>query len=833
MNHLARWLFIGLAPFMLGAPASHATTTPDDNGHHAFVRSALPVLLGRRAHGSVEVEVLVDLIRLRGREAVVRALMERPEYVAHWTHQLADVMRVSRSGSQDQPAACYDGPQRLVPGVNATIALDDGALAEHVGSNPVHATTAQPFNLYDLLQSSVDLDSLVPAYRAHLVALSFRLNGNSALRRELGATAMLGGLANRDPGCLGCHIEESTLAISPGWDRQHPLLAPLETQAGVGASIAGLVGLFRDDPFIVGDNELDEHGEGFGPWGLSTTCARLRDHYSVAPNDDLQVNFAGLSGSDVSIIDLADTLMWGYDDIDATELPIPVADGAPSPESAFTYLLAAQAVNRVYELVMGRPLTLSHGYARNEHQKALHKRLTENAFLAGGWSLRDLLTEIVLAPEFNRRPPLTTKRPSAHWVAPVFDAMLQDGPCEADREPGFGAADDFADTRDPTHGHQRSAAGMLATAPAAADRRNYSLQVTTGRTVPLEAHSVQLASSHRRDCYNTQGDIVHRHEPRVLTDMLAGALGWRRMPVHHGGNSTQDDYPSLALAEAIGQYLSQSKQGARQLDFSAYREWENAVAACDATDKLPGGASKDWIDRLLDVAEMHDAVHPDDPVRLRDLILALKDRLIQEPVFGGPRPPVDDVEAADDFQVTPPSDDPGIVLTWDEGDDGAHGPTVEHGNTDADEEVDDNAETLATFAFTGLPFNTPARNVSRDGLASRLRGLCGVYATSPQFMMFGLDRGGEFEAPRLQACLPGEPCGYTALCMAHRATLEDGASISCGPGGAATTGIGGYSGGPQQPEVCVTCGRDPSSVKVKSRPPAVAAVATPPRGAGR
>lgn len=112
-----------LCAVLFASIAALAQPTPrwDNNSDAAFVRQILPVLLGRKARGSLEVQLLVDLIEMHGREAVLRMLMEQSEFRDHWTALLTDMLRTRRpeGGGPAQSAACFDAPEPASPGAGS------------------------------------------------------------------------------------------------------------------------------------------------------------------------------------------------------------------------------------------------------------------------------------------------------------------------------------------------------------------------------------------------------------------------------------------------------------------------------------------------------------------------------------------------------------------------------------------------------------------------------------------------------------------------------------------------------------------------------------------
>lgn len=138
-----------------------------DAGHASFVRQVVPILLGRKVKGQEEVKLLADLCAAVGREAVVRALMEQPEFVDHWAEHFVDQLRVHRETAKAQ-TNCFGRPKRS--------GSDGGALARWVRDSPPTAGPAPggPFNMSDLYERSFALIVGVGQPLTALSRLSFR-----------------------------------------------------------------------------------------------------------------------------------------------------------------------------------------------------------------------------------------------------------------------------------------------------------------------------------------------------------------------------------------------------------------------------------------------------------------------------------------------------------------------------------------------------------------------------------------------------------------------------------------------------------------------------------
>lgn len=91
------------------------------------------------------------------------------------------------------------------------------------------------------------------------------------------------------------------------------------------------------------------------------------------------------------------------ENLPSAHLPLP-ANGA----HALASLLASTIVDNVTEEVMGSPIVIDHGYARNEIQADAMNHLT-SVFMQR-WSLKDLVKELVLHEAFNRRAPADSQQ---------------------------------------------------------------------------------------------------------------------------------------------------------------------------------------------------------------------------------------------------------------------------------------------------------------------------------------------------------------------------------------------------------------------------------------
>ena len=82
------------------------TAPPHDDGEEAFATQAIRIVLGRQPRGMAEVRVLADIAAASGREAMLDALFQEPDYVEYWSNVLADDLQVQREDAMRVHADC-------------------------------------------------------------------------------------------------------------------------------------------------------------------------------------------------------------------------------------------------------------------------------------------------------------------------------------------------------------------------------------------------------------------------------------------------------------------------------------------------------------------------------------------------------------------------------------------------------------------------------------------------------------------------------------------------------------------------------------------------------
>ena len=708
---------LGLLASTMGLSGCAPPAPPDDAGPHSFAQQAVIHLLGRRPKGVEEVNLLADLSAAVGRQWVVRALMERPEFEEQWTHHLMDYLKVQRGGRRDQPSACFGAPLRVNDdgrplndhGVIARVIRDNPPNVPVPGTTAISAANAElftdlPLNANDAVRSAIRSDDLSPILSVFV--FPFAKRGVTSLDGETGRLAQTDifteTFLNRNFQCSTCHNSLASTSNKPGWQRTWPI--PILTENEVFSGFPGDTARLAASPTFRQDIALapgESATEFLRPWGLSANCGVYRTTLSGQPaivpeldGDEIAPSFAGSTGSRISVGDLVARYRSGYQKLrqDGIDLAGPQANGfytAPSDES-LAYMVASTLSTFVWETVMGEKLTIANYYARTEDQMMMQWHLT-HYFVTHGFSLKDLLEHILLGGYFGRRPPLNSQQDVPYHLPLILDPWIQSAPCPAEED------------------------------------------------LPANASMAAYGEA----CRNGQGAIVHRWSSRTLLSSVGYALGWPQPRLYPSGS----DYPNTDLARATGQYFNDLDAGSASLVFQGLLGYESVVGACEKQSM-----SSDWIDILTAAALDQDANGATPAIALLDVIIAVKDRLVQYPAIGSyPKPDGDD----------PPN---------------AYLP----GN--AGKAVEGAGEGQALAALFGAPLSTPAAAVPE--LEAKLRQYCGVLLKSPQFMLAGVTPPLPGSRPSLRACLPGETCTYLEMCHGYRNTLAGmGKYVRCQNGG--------------------------------------------------
>lgn len=132
---------------------------------------------------------------------------------------------------------------------------------------------------------------------------------------------------------------------------------------------------------------------------------------------------------------------------------------------------------------------------------------------------------------------------------------------------------------------------------------------------------------------NSAGDAVVRVPPIILLRSVHLALGWP-LPTHEFEFDPVKQFegftvsPSFILMRDIGTFVTDAELGFRGASLQEALAWEHAMGTCTPPDAPAGDLAPDFITTLVAEAPT-----------LRDAVIALKDRLLADPV-------VDDEELA-------------------------------------------------------------------------------------------------------------------------------------------------------------------------------------------
>ncbi len=380
-------------PALGGVEAAPTCQASDE----AFVLQALPWLQGRRPSGIRELRLLADMIReldrhgADGRAMLARGLARGPRHARRWSDFLVDHLQIDRAG------------HRFRPNCHATRALpDDGGelaawIRDHDADEPV---PGQPqWTFADLLASSLALDDLSPLMRASLlVRASQPIDGNnvspseleSARRREF-TTSFAASHLGRNLECLVCHNSEGspTDRTDSAEDRFWPLDLPFERAvfaAPTGRPEVEVEAVFRVSGAVDGP---------LRPWGSAACSTFQPDHTGDLLGDPAYL--AGPLPTGATVLDLDPHLRAGWGslrEIGWTGLDPEDLD----PDVALAAMTAAHLADAVWRELGGQPLTLAHGFPRDQAQRDILAALTQE-FVDTGFSLRALVVAAATHPQ--------------------------------------------------------------------------------------------------------------------------------------------------------------------------------------------------------------------------------------------------------------------------------------------------------------------------------------------------------------------------------------------------------------------------------------------------
>jgi len=572
-------------------PADCAADAP------AFVREASLAILGHRPSSQHEVDAYVALYQqveaakaagtstANPREVVARAMLARPEKIDRWTIHFMDALRVTRIDDQSQ-AACWKDALR---------AAADPALATYVRDNAPTATGTGAFSMLDLARSAIALDDPTPIYRAHLfplvsapiIAANVPPVEAELARREDFGNAFDAAYLNRDVVCLGCHNSETsvTYSIDPKMNRHWPIAGHVDAAVfgmSMGEDPAKAHAVFRVDGFAA-----DQRGSR-RPWGMSGDCGMFIDPSSV-PADPAGVDgaLATLRGQRLTVYDLDRVLKKGFDALRGGSIAVGPDGSIADPDQALAYMVATNIVEGVWREAVGTRLTIANYFPRNQAARDVLQQLTDD-FVKNGYSLDDLLVDVVTSDYFARKPPEAGCGATPYDYPAIYDPWTY-GDADAAKR-GNGPGDAIAPV---------SARTLLSSAYAGLEwSAPPDEQFPSDETGCEQLSCNELAQACAfGECCDTY-DVKCKGQPPA---------------------SSPDELPFL---RSVGVYLKSGERGFRGLDFQARLGWEDRFGACKKPARVKG---MDFIDRARAAGAAASGA------TVGDVVSVIKDRLIGEP----------------------------------------------------------------------------------------------------------------------------------------------------------------------------------------------------------
>ena len=549
-------------PAPTASPVTQLAGTPSDSGgcdvgDHLFATRAALWMWGRRPLSLQERDELAERANAEGRAGLVRWMASAPEYRDRWRNVLLDVLLVARNGEMANEG-CFAAP--LLDGVTSD-------LAAHVRDNPPDGPAfGQPWNLIDLINSSLTLGDLSPLYRGNLFTmLGSSVHDPSNPNNELGyrrlyADTFLKAYVGRRMECLRCHNSTFSVTDSPDpeLDRAWPIEGRFEEALfgdPTGADPYLLISMFRVHGVLSLEFQQEGpdfwvYGPGARPWGLSPTCGQFIPKEDV-DHDPLNGHGAWVTDHDDhgSIWDIEELMNKGFEQLRSEGL-VRGADQSVAGASAAAWLASTRLVNAVWTELTGHPLTLVHGFPRNRQQRDVLESLTQT-FVSSNFSLTEVLVTAITHPYLSQQLPSECGGP-AYPMPPLFD---------------------------PWSIHHEDA-----------DERG-----------------------------NSTGDLVLAVAPRVVLTAVAAAMEWTSPPDHLGENPGQGEnrgFDQIAqLLRDVGVALNTAEAGFRGTTFQSALAWETAIGGC--TDPFGEAGTPDYISALT----QQDGT-------LGDAVMDLKERLI-------------------------------------------------------------------------------------------------------------------------------------------------------------------------------------------------------------
>ncbi|MEZ4319481.1 MAG: hypothetical protein R3F61_18340 [Myxococcota bacterium] len=385
-------------PVVEPPPAAKETC---DAGDQAWVQRVIPLMWGRKPHGSAEVRAWSAMVAQHGREAVITAMSDQPEYRAWWRQWVTDALAVARTGDKAY-AQCFAGPLRPE---------HDGSLTQYMRGveEPWDAQSPEggPFNMADVILDGLAADDLAMIWQANLYARMNRpVQGANVSFQELEYNRRVNfgegffeTYLNRNLDCVLCHNSSFSVTDSEDarLDRTWQLPGHHET------ALLGSNSTFsKDEAFAIFRTAGVADSGVRRPFGMVNECGRFHRPDRIDGPDFIgqdSTRFIDRYGAEGSVWQLERNLDEGVDRLVQNGLVVE-SGGRVDGRDSFAYLLGARITDLVFEEATGGRLTIAHGFARNLDQASRLERLTDH-FVESGFSLRTLLVDITADELFN------------------------------------------------------------------------------------------------------------------------------------------------------------------------------------------------------------------------------------------------------------------------------------------------------------------------------------------------------------------------------------------------------------------------------------------------
>ena len=367
----------------------------------------MPLALGRRAHGADEARLWRQVTETLGRDVAVRAMARTAAGQAAWADWFEDELYVARTGDKEF-SRCFQTPRLPDQGGELVAWLRDAP--------PTAQYPLGRFSMADVLRDAIAADDLSVIHRSYLFARMAKptVGANvSAEELEYNARVNFGELflqtyLHRNNTCMACHNSE--YSVTP--ETTFPVPGLVE-KAVFGASsglpvvdashaMFAVDGVVREPQYRFERQDVVVTYPGLEPWGMVGQCGSFWDPAErvvepdwLGQDDRFLVSPYGAEGS---VWDVESRLGAGMEGLRGQGLVVG-DDGSVDGDQALAWLVGMHLADRVWNQAVGAPLTIAHGFPRNEGQQQILARLTRA--LVERWSLADLLVAVTAEPAFN------------------------------------------------------------------------------------------------------------------------------------------------------------------------------------------------------------------------------------------------------------------------------------------------------------------------------------------------------------------------------------------------------------------------------------------------